>query len=132
MVDTFCFSETVKNLLHFTLTYSRMKDIFILLVHLLTTGAKLLGPGGTKTVIAENLLLKRQLLVVTRSRRRAPNLSNADRFLMGFWSLFLQPGRIAKVAVSIRPSTLSKFHQYLVQRKYRRLFSSRIKNEARA
>ena len=44
---------------------------------------------------------------------------------MGIWSLFLHPGRIAKVAVSIRPSTLSKFHQYLVRRKYRRLFSSR-------
>ncbi|MDA9982551.1 integrase core domain-containing protein [Gammaproteobacteria bacterium] len=102
-----------------------MKDIFILLVHLLTTVAKLLGPGGTKAVIAENLLLKQQLLIVTRSRRRAPNLSNADRFFMGFWSLFLQPGRIAKVAVSIRPSTLSKFHQYLGRRKYRRLFSSR-------
>lgn len=83
-----------------------MKDILILLVDLLTAVAKLLGPGGTKAVIAENLLLKQQLLVLTRSRRRAPNLANADRFLMGFWSLFLLPGRIAKVAVSIRPSTL--------------------------
>jgi len=107
-----------------------MKDIFILLIHLLTIVAKLLGPGGTKAVIAENLLLKQQLLVITRSRRRAPNLSNADRFLMGFWSLFLQPGRIAKVAVSIRPSTLSKFHQYLVRRKYRRLFSSRKRTKS--
>jgi len=52
-----------------------MKDIAILMVHLLTTVAKLLGPGGAKAVIAENLLLKQQLLVVTRSRRRAPNLS---------------------------------------------------------
>jgi hypothetical protein len=100
-----------------------MKDIAILLVHLLTTVAKFLGRGGTKAIIAENLLLKQQLLVLTRSRRRAPNLSNADRFLMGFWSLFLRPGRIAKVAVSIQPSTLFKFHQYLVRRKYRRLFS---------
>ena len=100
-----------------------MKDIFILLVHLLTTVAKLLGPGGTKAVIAENLLLKQQLLVITRSRRRAPNLSTADRFLMGFWSLFLRPGRITKVAVSIRLSTLLKFHQCLVRRKYRMLFS---------
>ena len=101
-----------------------MKDILILLVDLLTTVAKLLGPGGTKAIIAENLLLKQQLLVVTRSRRRAPNLSNADRFLIGFWSLFLHPGRIAKVAVGIRPSTFLDFHQCLVQRKYRRLFSS--------
>jgi hypothetical protein len=100
-----------------------MKDIFILLVHLLTTVAKCLGPGGTKAVIAENLLLKQQLIIVTRSRRRAPNLSTADRFLMGFWSLFLYPGRIAKTAVSLRPSTLLQFHQHLVRRRYRRLFS---------
>jgi hypothetical protein len=76
-----------------------MKDMIILFIHLLTTAAKLLGPGGAKAVIAENLLLKQQLLVVTRSRRRAPNLSTADRFLMGFWSLFLRPGRIAKNAM---------------------------------
>ena len=100
-----------------------MKDIVILLIHLLTTTAKLLGPGGAKAVVAENLLLKQQLLVVTRSRRRAPNLSTVDRFLMGFWSLFLRPARLAEVAVSIRPSTLLQFHQCLVRRKYRRLFS---------
>ena len=100
-----------------------MKDIVILLIHLLTTIAKLLGPGGTKAIIAENLLLKQQLLVVTRSRRQAPNLSNTDRFLMGFWSLFLRPGRIARNAFSVRPSTLLNFHQCLVRRKYRRLFS---------
>jgi len=120
-----CFTVSLDARYQLTLTCSRMKDIFIPLVHLLTTVAKLLGPGGAKAIIAENLLLKQQLLVITRSRRRAPNLSNADRFLMGFWSLFLRPGRIAKVAVSIRPSTLSKFHQHLVRRKYRRLFSSR-------
>ena len=102
-----------------------MKDIYILLIHLLTSVAKLLGPGGAKAIIAENLLLKQQLLVVTRSRRRAPNLSKADRFLMGFWSLFLRPGRIPKVAATIRPSTLLRFHECLVRRKYRRLFSSK-------
>jgi hypothetical protein len=77
-----------------------MKDMVILFIHLLNTTAKLLGPGGAKAVIAENLLLKQQLLVVTQSRRRAPNLSNTDQFLMGFWSLFLQSGHISKVAVS--------------------------------
>jgi transposase InsO family protein len=100
-----------------------MKDMIILFIHLLTTAAKLLGPGGAKAIIAENLLLKQQLLVVTRSRRRAPNLSTADRFLMGFWSLFLRPGRIAKNALSVRTSTLLNFHQCLVRRKYHRLFS---------
>ncbi len=85
---------------------SKIQDRLILSVDLLTTVAALLGSGGTKVVVAGDLLLKRQLLVVTHGRRRAPNLSIADRFLMGFWSLFPLPGRIAKVAVSIRPSTL--------------------------
>jgi len=65
-----------------------LKNIVILLAHLPTTFAKLLGPSGAKAIIAENLFLKQQLLVVTRSRRRALNLSTADRFLMGFWSRF--------------------------------------------
>ena len=106
-----------------------MKEAAILLIHLLTTVAKLHGPGGAKAIIAENLLLKQQLLVVTRSRRRAPNLTTADRFIMGFWSLFLRPGRIAKNALSVRPSTLLNFHECLVHRKYRRLFSPKKENK---
>src|SRR5262249_48164344 len=35
------------------------------------------------------------------------------------------PGRIRKVAIALRPSTLLAFHQALVRRKYCRLFSSR-------
>ncbi|MDH3688364.1 MAG: integrase core domain-containing protein [Gammaproteobacteria bacterium] len=102
-----------------------MKDVLLLLAHLLTITAKLLGPGGVKAVLAENLLLKQQLLIVCRPRRRAPNLSTVDRFLLAFWSLFLRPSRIAKTAVGIRPSTLLRFHQCLVHRKYRALFSPR-------
>ncbi len=100
-----------------------MKDIWLLLIHLLTAGAKLLGPGGVKGIIAENLLLKQQLLVLSRTRQRAPNLSAANRFLLGFCSLFLRPSRIMKTAVTIRPSTLLRLHDYLVRRKYRALFS---------
>ena len=100
-----------------------MKGISLLLIHLLTVFAKLLGPGGIKGIIAENLLLKQQLLVVCRPRQRAPNLLPADRFLFGLFSLFLRPGRIEKTAVGIRPSTLLRFHDYLVRRKYRSLYS---------
>ena len=35
-----------------------------------------------------------------------------------------RPGRIRKVAIGLRPSTLLTFHQALVRGKYRRLFSS--------
>ena len=73
-----------------------MKDLLILLAHLLTTVAKLLGPGGARAVVADSLLMKQQLLVIKRSRRRAHNLTALDRFLFGFWSLFLDPRRIQR------------------------------------
>lgn len=95
-----------------------MKNVVLLLVHLLATIAKLLGPGGIKSVVAENLLLKQQLLVVCRPRQRAPNLSATDQILFAFCALFLRPGRIVKNAVALRPSTLLKFHDALQKRKY--------------
>jgi hypothetical protein len=71
-----------------------MKDLLLLLAHLLTTITKLLWTGGARTIVADSLLMKQQLLVINRSRRRAQNLSALDRFLFGFWSLFLNPRRI--------------------------------------
>ena len=44
-----------------------MKDAIYLLFHLLTTVAKLLRAGGGKTIIAENLLLKQQLIIHSRA-----------------------------------------------------------------
>ena len=101
-----------------------MTELLLLLAHLLTTTAKLFGPGGARSVVAESLVMKQQLLIVNRSRRRAPNLSALDRFLLGFWSLFLGRRRIRRAAVVIRPSTLLKFHDILKKRKYRLLFSA--------
>ena len=68
-----------------------MKDMLLLLVHLLTIITKLLGPGGARAVVADSLLLKQQLLIINRSRRRSPNLLAQDRLLLGLWSLFLTP-----------------------------------------
>jgi hypothetical protein len=61
-----------------------MKDLLILLGHLLTTIARLLGPGGEKAVIADSLLMKQQLLVMNRTRKRAPFLTDLNRYLFGF------------------------------------------------
>ena len=78
-----------------------MKDLVLVLIHLLTTLAKLLGPGGAKTIVADSLLMKQPLLVISRSRKRAPNLSVLDRFLLGFWSLFLSLHHIRRSAIII-------------------------------
>lgn len=101
-----------------------MADLLLTLLHLAVMTAKLCGPGGVRAVIAENLLLKQQLIVLRRARQRVPNLTLSDRLLCGFGSLFLNLGRIRTVAIAVRPSTLLTFHQALVRRKYRRLFSS--------
>jgi len=103
---------------------SRMKDLLLTLLQLAVVTAKLCGPGGVRAVIAENLILKQQLIVLRRARQRAPNLTLSDRLLCGVGSLFLRPGRLRKVAIAVRPSTLLAFHQALVQCKYCRMFSS--------
>ena len=62
-----------------------MKDLLVLLVHLLTTIDKLLGPGGAKAIVADSLLKKQQLMVNNLSRQRAHKLSAIDRFHFAFW-----------------------------------------------
>src|ERR1700730_1677493 len=101
-----------------------MKELLLTLLHLAVLTAKLCGPGGVRAAIGENLALQQQLTVLRRARKRAPNLTLSDRLLCGFGSLFLSPGRIRKVAIGVRPSTLLALHQALVRRKYRQLFSS--------
>ena len=83
-----------------------MKDIFKLIAHLLTSIATLLGPGGARAVVADSLLMKQQLLIINRSRHRAPNLTAMDRFILGLCSLFLLHRHIRRAAIIVRPSTL--------------------------
>ena len=101
-----------------------VREILIRPIHLLVTLAKLLRPGGIRAVAAESLLLKHQWLISNCSRQRAPNLTSADRFLLGPAALFVRPHRLPKLGARVRPATLLKFHEALVQRKYRRLFSA--------
>ena len=69
-------------------------------------------------------MLKHQLLISTRSRQRAPNLTSIDRFVLGLTTLFVSLRRIPKLGALIKPSTLLKFHRALVDRKYHLLSSS--------
>ncbi len=69
------------------------------------------------------MLIKHQLVILNRSRRRAPNLTAVDRIVMGLCTLFINPSRIRKVAAALKPTTLLGFHRALKERKYRRLFS---------
>ena len=101
-----------------------MRDLLLLAVQLVVTLAKLTRSGGVRSVMAESLLLKHQLIVTRRSSRRSPPLTTIDRFVLGLTMLFVSPRRVAKVAAVLKPATLLRFHKALVDRKYSRLFSS--------
>jgi len=103
-----------------------MRDLAVLFLHLLATVARLAGPGGARALVAESVLVKQQLLILNRSRRRSPNLRLADRVVAGACTLFMPPSRLVRAAIVLKPSTLLRLHRTLTQRKYRRLFSSRV------
>jgi putative transposase len=102
-----------------------MRDLVILFIHLIATCARLLGPGGMRSVVAESVLVKQQLLILNRSRQRSPNLRASDRLVAGLCALLIRPTRLIRSAIVLKPSTLLSLHQALRKRKYRMLFSSK-------
>jgi hypothetical protein len=65
-----------------------MRDLLILAIHLVVTFANLLRPGGIRAVAAESLVLKHQLMISNRARKRAPNLTSLDRCVLGITTLW--------------------------------------------
>ena len=55
-----------------------MRDLAVLLLHLLATVVRLAGSGGARSVVAESVLVKHQLLILNRSRKRSPRLRLSD------------------------------------------------------
>jgi hypothetical protein len=58
---------------------------------LIVTVTRLARPGGLRSVVAESALLRHQLLILNRGRKRAPNLRPADRIITGLCMLFMHP-----------------------------------------
>jgi transposase InsO family protein len=101
-----------------------VRELAVLLLHVVATVVRLAGPGGVRAVVAESVLVKQQLLILNRSRTRAPRLRVSDRVIAGVCALFIAPGRLVRNAIVLKPSTLLRFHQALTGRRYRQLFSS--------
>ena len=68
-----------------------MRNFVILFVHVMATLTRLLGPGGIRSVVAESVLAKQQLLILNRSRQRSPNLRTSDRLVAGLCALLIRP-----------------------------------------
>jgi hypothetical protein len=46
-----------------------MRNVVVFFIHFIATLAGLLGPSGLRSLVAESLLLKHQLVIVNRSRQ---------------------------------------------------------------
>ena len=101
-----------------------MRDLAVLFVHVRATVARLAGPGGVRAVVAESVLVKRQLLILNRFRKRSPRLRLTDRVIAGVCVLLMRPIRLVRVTIVLKAATLLRFHRALTTRKYRQLFSS--------
>src|SRR6267143_1220772 len=106
-----------------------MCDIFALFLHVIVTVIRLARPGGLRSIVAESVLVRHQLLILNRGRKRARNLRVSDRIVAGLCTLLMRPARILRSSIVLRPSTLLHFHHMLIKRKYRMLFSPKRRRQ---
>jgi hypothetical protein len=92
-------------------------------VHFFVTIIRLAKLGGLRRVAAESVLIRHQLLILNRGRKRAPNLRIGDRFIAGACTLFIRQARLVRSAIVLRPSTPLHLHHLLKRRKYPLLFA---------
>jgi putative transposase len=100
-----------------------MRDISTLFLHAIVIVIRLGRPGGLRSVVAESVLMRHQVLILNRGRKRAPNLRALDRIIAGLCTLMMGQTRVLRSAIVLKPSTLLHFHKMLTKQKYRLLFS---------
>ena len=100
-----------------------MRNLVLLLIHAVVTVIRLMRPGGARAVVAETVLMRHQLLVLNRARKRAPDLRHSDRIIAGLCSMLIRPARLARSAIVLKPATILRFHRALAKRKYSELFT---------
>jgi putative transposase len=66
---------------------------------------------------------------MNRASKRSPRLTGADRTLFVILAHIIPFGRLRKLAIVVKPTTILNFHKALVKRKYSRLYSNRAKKK---
>jgi hypothetical protein len=51
------------------------------------------------SLVAESVLVRHQLLILHRGRKRVPNLRATDQIIAGLCTLFLRPARVLRSAI---------------------------------
>ena len=85
----------------------------------------ILRPGGVKAIAAENRVLRQQLISLSRQHKRSPKLNTLDRIMFGMLARWINPRRLSRITITLKPATILKFHRALVKRKFHLLFSNK-------
>ena len=88
-----------------------MKWLLFLFINFITLLFQLVGKGGVKAIISENLLLKQQLLIINRPRTRAPTLKPTERLMFGWLSMMMSYKRMVKTAIIVKPISVPTFNR---------------------
>ncbi len=102
-----------------------MKSVTVFICAWIRVMIRLSRPGGAKAIAAENMVLRQQLITLSRKHKRSPKLKISERILFGVLSSWINPRRLARVSIILKPATILKFHRALVKRKYSLLFSNK-------
>ena len=106
-----------------------MWNLLVFIFSFVIVCLRLLRPGGARTIAAENIALRKQLITLTRHKKRSPNLSTLDRICFGFLTSMISAKRLSRIAIALKPATLLKFHHALIKRKYHLLFSNKFQKK---
>ena len=82
-----------------------MRDIFTLFFHTIVAIIRLAQPGGLRALVAESVLMRQQVLILNRGRKRAPKLRSYDRIIAGLCTLMMRPARVLWSAIVLKTST---------------------------
>jgi len=77
-----------------------MREVFTLFLHAMVTIIRLARPGGLRAVIAESVM-RHQVLILNRGRKRAPNLRSSDRIIAGLCTLMMRSARVLRLEMCI-------------------------------
>jgi hypothetical protein len=78
-----------------------------------------------RTIAAENLALRKQLMTLARHHKRSPKLTAYDRVIFGILASMMSIKRLSRIAIILKPAIILKFHHALVNKKYQWLFSAK-------
>jgi hypothetical protein len=71
---------------------------------------RLLSPGGVRAIAAENMVLRQQLITLSRNQKRGSRLTVFEKITFGLFASMISARRLTRIVIILKPATLLKFH----------------------